>query len=347
MPDERTAPGSPAPAGEGARRRPTSADVARRAGVSRATVSFVLNDNPTQRISPATREAVLAAAAELGYLPSPHAAALRSGRSKLVLMLVPHWASSETVMRYLELAGSHLAEHGLLSVTHIERSAPLRELLTAVHPAAVLSLVPLSDEESALLAQAGVVEVHGYIADFPDRTRTVTLNQEHMGHAQATHLVDRGYDRLVYVAGPEIGHPIRPAGRLAGARAAADEHGVPLEHRTYRTEDELAALVDAWRSSEGRLGVCAFDDVTALEVLASLRTHGVDVPGHVGIVGMDDIPAARFSEPPLTTVRPQLGPQALAVAHATLEALDVPFDDTEKVASGEMPVAAVVQRSST
>ena len=68
-----------------ARRRPTSADVARLAAVSRATVSYVLNDTPHQSIPEATRRRVLDAAAELGYTPSAAARALRSGRSDIVL----------------------------------------------------------------------------------------------------------------------------------------------------------------------------------------------------------------------------------------------------------------------
>ena len=69
------------------RRRPTSADVAREAGVSRTTVSFVLNDHPTAQISQATRERVLAAAADLGYVPNASARTLAVGAS-LVLGLV-------------------------------------------------------------------------------------------------------------------------------------------------------------------------------------------------------------------------------------------------------------------
>ncbi|WNM24999.1 LacI family DNA-binding transcriptional regulator [Demequina capsici] len=329
-------------------RRPTSADVARAAGVSRATVSFVLNDTPSQTISPATREAVLRAAEELGYMPSPHAAALRSGRSRLVLTLVPHWASSPTVMRYLELTGSHLAEHGLLTATHIERSAPLRDLLTAVHPAAVISLVPLEPDESDLLARAGIAEVHGYIADFPDKTPSVTLNQQHMGRAQAGHLLDRGFDRLVYVSGPRIGHPVRPAGRLEGARAEAAERGsLPVVAFSYTDTASLDAAIATWLGLPGRVGVCAFDDDTALEVLARLREHGTDIPGRVGVVGMDDIRAGEFSEPALTTIRPDLGPQARAVAHATLSALGISVDDESPVGSTTAQVAAVVQRATT
>jgi DNA-binding LacI/PurR family transcriptional regulator len=76
---------------ESTTRRVTSADVARVAGVSRATVSYVLNDTPHQTISAATRTRVFEAASSLGYAPSAAARALRTGRSDVVLCLLPDW----------------------------------------------------------------------------------------------------------------------------------------------------------------------------------------------------------------------------------------------------------------
>jgi DNA-binding LacI/PurR family transcriptional regulator len=253
-------------------------------------------------------------------------------------------------MRYLELTASHLAEHGLLPVTHVETAAPLRDLLTAIQPAAVVSLVPLSQEDSELLARAAIVEVHGYIADFPGKLESVTLNQQRMGQAQARYLVGLGLTRLAYVCGPDTGHPLRPAGRIEGARAVvADLHDqrVHFETASYDTEEDLDGIVAAWAGSSDRVGVCAFDDDTALRILAALWRHGVDVPGKVAVVGMDDIPAGRFSQPALTTVRPNLHYQSKAVAHATLKALGMAAEDgAASGAPGGDSAATIVVRGS-
>ncbi len=334
------------------RKRPTSADVARLAGVSRATVSFVLNDTPSQSISGTTREAVRRAAEQLGYMPSPHAAALRSGRSRVVLVLVPHWASSATIMRYLELLAAHLAEHDLLTVTHIERAAPLSDLLTAMHPAAVVSLVPLEPMESTLLARAGIVEVHGYIAEFPGKVEGLTLNQQRMGEAQARHLVSQGAHRIVHVCGPETGHPLRKAGRAEGARRvveAAGDNTLTFEERTFSDPASLDQLVAReWSTSNRRVGICAFDDDTALAILAALHRRGVAVPLRVAVVGMDDIEAGKFSDPPLTTVKPNLDYQSREVAKATLAALGLPAmePDADATLAGPDSVATIVRRGS-
>src|SRR5215218_9071233 len=94
-------------------RRVTSADVARMAGVSRATVSYVLNDTPHQTISAHTRDRVLHAAAVLGYAPSAAARTLRTGRSDVVLCLLPDWPIGPEVGSMLGNLSTALARSGL------------------------------------------------------------------------------------------------------------------------------------------------------------------------------------------------------------------------------------------
>src|ERR1700759_2300938 len=121
-------------------RRVTSADVARMAGVSRATVSYVLNDTPHQTISSGTRSRVLDAAARLGYAPSAAARALRTGRSEGVLCLLPDWpirAEAGSVVANLSTA---LARHGLTLVAPPgnREDRPITEIWKAITPAAVI-----------------------------------------------------------------------------------------------------------------------------------------------------------------------------------------------------------------
>ena len=111
----------------GRARRPTAADVARLAGVSRATVSYVLNDTPHQVIPAHTRERVRAAAAELGYTPSVAARALITGRSDVVLLLLPDWPIGPTVGALLESLSDAFASTGSpSSSTHAPRAGRYR-----------------------------------------------------------------------------------------------------------------------------------------------------------------------------------------------------------------------------
>src|SRR3954466_11356127 len=122
-------------------RRPTAADVARQAGVSRATVSYVLNDTPHQKIPEATRRRVLEAAARLGYAPSAAARTRRPGRSDGVLGMLPDWPIGPAVGRLLEHLSTALAEAGLTFVVHPRGRSPRpgSEVWKAIGPAAVLA----------------------------------------------------------------------------------------------------------------------------------------------------------------------------------------------------------------
>src|SRR3954452_2061149 len=156
MARQREEPGPAEPAVRRSR-RPTAADVARQAGLSRATVSYVINNTPHQVIPERTRQRVLAAAAELGYTPSAAARALSSGRSEVVLLLLPEWPIGPTVGELLEELSAVLADQGLTFVAH-PRSAgrPVAEVWKAITPAAVITFEELDEIETKKLQAAGI-----------------------------------------------------------------------------------------------------------------------------------------------------------------------------------------------
>ncbi|MFD0522811.1 LacI family DNA-binding transcriptional regulator [Paractinoplanes durhamensis] len=137
--------------------RVTSADVARVAGVSRATVSYVLNDTPGQTISPTTRTRVLDAAARLGYAPSAAARALRTGRSDVVLCLLPDWPIGPEVGSMLGNLSTALARHGFTFVVHPgnREDRPISEIWKAITPAAVIAFADFSPGRSPRCARPG------------------------------------------------------------------------------------------------------------------------------------------------------------------------------------------------
>jgi len=298
------------------RRRPTSRDVAAAAGVSRATVGFVLNRTPSQTISEPTRRAVLDAARRLGYVPSAAARTLRSGRSRLVLLLTPPWVRTETLSDFTRTVTEELAALGYVTVTHVTAGSA-HPVLAAMTPAAVVSLAPLDPDDEAHLAAQHVPYVPAYLGDYPGNPRTLTIAQQDIGAAQARHLLERGYTRLVFVQPAESGYAGRTDGRWAGVRDAAGT-AVPR----LVVGDDLPAHVRTWAADDERVGVCAFDDGTALPVLAALRDAGVDVPGRVGVVGVDDSSAARHTHPPLTSVRLDLATQAHDLARRVAAAVE-------------------------
>jgi DNA-binding LacI/PurR family transcriptional regulator len=286
-------------------RRVTSADVARVAGVSRATVSYVLNDTPHQTISARTRHRVLDAAARLGYAPSAAARTLRTGRSDVVLCLLPDWPIGQEVGALLGNLSTALARSGLTFVAHpgSREDRPIAEIWKALTPAAVLAFADFSDSEIDAMRAAGVALVVALLGRSRQRRRELEVPQQLVGRLQAGHLADRGHTRLGYAYPDDDRVRIFAEPRLDGARAACADRALPepVVHTVPLDPRAAAAAVRRWRGC-GATGVCGYNDEVALAVLAGLRADGLTAPADLAVIGVDDIPAARLAAPALTTV---------------------------------------------
>src|SRR5690349_21409138 len=171
----------------GARRRPAGADVAREAGVSRATVSYVLNDTPHQTIPEATRRRVLDAAARLGYAPSAAARALRSGRSDIVLCLLPDWPIGPAVGDLLQSLSASLAAQGLtlLAHPHARGDRSVSDLWKAVTPAAVIAFETFDERERVAMRAVGIEVAVALFARSGKGRLDFGIPQQRVGRLQA------------------------------------------------------------------------------------------------------------------------------------------------------------------
>ncbi|GAA0578529.1 LacI family DNA-binding transcriptional regulator [Paractinoplanes ferrugineus] len=290
---------------ESSTRRVTSADVARIAGVSRATVSYVMNDTPHQTISADTRTRVLDAAARLGYAPSAAARTLRTGRSDVVLCLLPDWPIGAEVGSMLGNLSTALARQGFTLVVHPgnREDRPMFEIWKAITPAAVIAFTDFSPGEIEAMRAAGVALVVGLFGNGqPDgRRRELEVPQQLIGRCQAAHLLGAGHTRIGYAYPDDERVRIFAEPRLAGVRDECRESGVagPATETVALEAEQAAAAVRRWHAA-GVTAVCAYNDEVALAVLAGVRKLG----GGAGlaVIGVDDIPPARLAEPALTTV---------------------------------------------
>ena len=329
-----------------ARRRPTSADVARLAAVSRATVSYVLNDTPHQSIPEATRRRVLDAAAELGYTPSAAARALRSGRSNIVLGLLPDWPIGPAVGGIMEQLSAALAAEGLTFLAHpqVTGHGDLAQLWKAVSPVAVLNFGQLGRAEIDSIRAAGVDVTLSLGGGAGGRTLFPDLGSR-TGRIQAEHLAARGHTRIgyAYPDNPRI-RAIADA-RLDGVRAACAELGLgEPDVRTVPLAPRPAAdAVAAWRQASPPVtGICASGDQYAFAVLAGMRAHGLDAPQDLAVVGVDDIPTAALADPPLTTIA--MDPAILA-RHAVRHIIAAVNGERRPSRQGPDPLRLVVRQS--
>ncbi|HEX5691137.1 MAG TPA: LacI family DNA-binding transcriptional regulator, partial [Roseiflexaceae bacterium] len=190
---ERTAEPSPA-------RSPTSADVARRAGVSRATVSYVLNDVPDSRVSDETRARVQAAADELGYTTHALARSLRAGHSDIILAPQTALPSGPMVTRFYEGLAERLGALGYTFVMHLDpttRGLEAARIWASLRPAGLLVEAERVSSRSLELMRTAGTRAIVLLSETPSPLApTLVNNDADLGACAAEYLLDRGHRRL-------------------------------------------------------------------------------------------------------------------------------------------------------
>ena len=301
--------------------RITSKDVAREAGVSQTTVSFVLNDRSDQTIPPETRQAVLAAAQRLGYVPFAAARTLRSGRSNVVLCVQPDFPIAQAFEEFKITLSQVLGESGYacLFVHSAGSSKPLAELWAHVQPAVVVAFGALPTPDADPVRRAGIALLDNI---FEPENRIVTgLDQRAVGRMQVQHLVEQGHERIGFGAGADPRERAFYEPRLLGATDACRELGldppitVPVQ---YSTESARSA-VETWTRDSRVTAVAAFNDLVALAILAACRSDGVTVPDDLAIIGVDNLLAGSMTGPALTTIAINLTVPARSLSAKILE----------------------------
>ncbi|AYJ48334.1 LacI family DNA-binding transcriptional regulator [Rhodococcus sp. P1Y] len=285
-------------------RRVTATDIARSLGISRATVGFVLNNTPGQTISSATRDRVRAEAARLGYRPHLAARALASGRTNIVLMVLPDWPIEHNLRANLDEATQALDEAGYSLVpTTPHPSDHARPLWETLQPDLVLSLTPLSAELEAQIRSAGARLLNPKLAD--EATLGI-LEEFGRGPAlQVAHLIELGHKKIRFASTSDARLADLTADRERTAREASTVFGADFDTQTV-DHHNIGATLRTWHE-EGVTAVAAYnDDIAALVVSAAVR-QGLPVPGRLAVIGHDDSPLARLTVPALSTVRVDTG----------------------------------------
>jgi DNA-binding LacI/PurR family transcriptional regulator len=292
------------------------AEVAKKVGVSEATVSRVLNGKAG--VSDSTREAVLTALDVLGYeRPSK----LRGQRARLVGLVVPE-LRNPIFPALAEVIGGNLAQRGFTPVLCTRTAGGMPEadyvdMLLEQHASGVVfagghfAELDSPHEHYRLLRARGVpvVLVNAAVDNlgFP-----CVATDDASAAAQAfTHLLALGHDRIGLVLGPEDHVPSRR--KLAAFTEAAQRAGItaaPVEHALFSLESGQAAAARMLR--QGVTGVICASDVLALGAIRAVRRAGLTVPGDVSVVGYDDSAWLNSTDPPLTTIRQPIEPMGKA-----------------------------------
>lgn len=297
----------------GNRNKPTQSDVARLAEVSQATVSYVLNNSTAVSVPEETRERVIAAVAELGYVPNRVARSLRTSKSHTIAAIIPditnpfYPAFARGIQDVAEQAGYDVFVYNTDGVEAKERKALLSVHQGGVDGVIMTPFYATPDYAAPILSTGTSIVILGNTESSWADYGVDNLLADNAGGAReaVNYLIDRGHTRIGMIAGI-AGTPPRE-GRVVGYRQALQEHHIPLDNILIRAGDfteagGYEAMLELLKLSPRPTALFAANDLMALGALVALREAGISIPAEMAVVGFDDIPAAALINPPLTTV---------------------------------------------
>jgi LacI family transcriptional regulator len=331
----------------------TIKDVARLADVSVATVSRVLNGSAP--VLEGTRDRVLAAAAELRFSPNGAARSLSMQRTLAIGVILPDLygeffsellrgidQAAQRAGYSLLVSSSHHDAHGIEAAVRVIRGRVDGLLVMAPEVArgALAKALPRDVPTVLLSGRAGSDDVY-----------TITVDNYGGAAAMTRHLLSLKHHRIGFIAGAahNADAQARERGHRAAMRMAAVASDPALVVRGDFTETGgVTAARELMSLASPPTAIFAANDAMAVGVLAFLREAGVDVPARVAVAGFDDIPVARFLNPPLTSVRVGIAALGARGTRLLLDALASPASRSTRTATSRrdvLPTELVVRGS--
>ncbi len=336
-------------------KRPTQADVAKRAGVSRATVSYVINGQVGKRvnITDDTRQRVLEAVAELGYIPDARALALRSGNTKTIGAIIPDirnphfWEYADGIVTEARKQGYRI----LLSSTSLSRKyeeETLKDLAQRRIEGLILqgSFSSSSNETSDILSE--LMERHLPIVKIGEPTGvmdSVWSDYRSVTREIMTYLLSLGHHRIGMIYG--VRQPIIAEDRLTPYRESLQEAGLTVEPDLIvkcgpTIDDGYQAAVKLLKSPTRPSALISVNDMLAVGVLRAAADLDLRVPDDLSLVSYDDIPMSKYLVPRLTTVSKDAvksGKEAVKLLLARIQQPDRPLQRVD------IPIRLIVRES--
>ncbi len=296
-------------------KRVTSLDVAKRAGVSRTTVSFVLNKTSHQQISPETVLRVQQAAEELGYVPDESARALVSRRAQSIGLIF----SRPTVRISSDIFLNQVVV-GLLDVVHANQMRLLLDVVEDLDEKnTYVNLVKSRRVDGIILNGPRFDEqALDYLAenDFPTvivgslpQSHFCSVDVDNVAAARTAveHLIHLGHRQIACITNAQA--PFTAAiHRLTGYRQALENAGLPysadqVRFGNFDPQSGYTQMKSLLAGPVRPTAVFVASDVVAYGAISAIHEHGLSIPGDIALVGFDDVPMSNFISPSLTTIR--------------------------------------------
>ena len=331
--------------------KPTINDVARLSGVSKKTVSRVINRSPL--LNDDTRKRVLDVIGDLGYVPNPQARALAL-RTNFLIGLIHDNPNAQMVLNVQQgileaLQGSEFE----MVVRPVDRGSSMmiedvRRFLERQRLYGVVILPPISENDALarVCEEIGCRYVRMGSAELDDPDHMVVSNDREAVRAATTYLIEEGHRLIGLIAGP---NGFRSAAeRRLGFEDALAAAGIKLPRSliaegNYTFESGISAAEKLLDLSPRPTAIFASNDEMAAGIIHAAQVRGINVPAELSVIGFDDTPIASHLWPPLTTVR---WPIVSMARSAALKLLASTGDPEEEVAEPSMFLSRLVKRAS-
>jgi LacI family transcriptional regulator len=319
----------------------TMKQVAQRAGVSISTVSHVINN--TRAVSDDVRKRVLGIIDEMRYVPSAVARSLKNDKTNTIGVLVPNSSNPyfAELIRWIEDAAFELGYHIILCNAHgAEKQTAYLRLLMEKRIDGLVLVASGADDEQELLMRHDAMPIIQLERALPGLDADLVLAGQEEGAYEATrHLIELGHRDIACVSGPA--DLPRSRERVGGFLRAMREAGFDVPdsevlHVEFTSAGGHTAFTSLLARQQRPTAVFVTSDLMAIGGLCAAGSAGVRVPGELSVVGYDDIGAACYATPPLTTIAPpkrEMARQAI-------------FQLIERIRGGHAPLRSIALASS-
>lgn len=284
------------------------------AGVSRTTVSIVINNLQGRNISEATRQRVLKAAKKLNYSPNAAGRKLVSGKSNtlgLVLCQSPEQVYADAflarVIFGVEQAAIQMGYHVLLTQVDPDDHAGYTHLISENHVDGIIVSGPRQEDTDIVRLHKDGVPVM-LLGQMPDtQIPFVDVDATQSAETAVRHLIDIGHNQVAMITNAQLTYTSAQQ-RRNGYLKAHENAGLRLNEKyiregNYTPASGFQAMTELLNLSPRPTAVFVASDVVALGAILAIKQAGLRIPEDIAMVGFDDIPLAEYFDPPLTTVR--------------------------------------------
>lgn len=316
--------------------RTTIKDIARECGVSVSAVSLALSDKPN-RISKATRQKVMEAAARLNYQPNPAALSLVNRRSKTIGVVLSDMRNTHIASLFMAI-NKKIEGKGYSMVCHIlddredSSDSEILDLIASENVAGLVWAKPRQSrgetEEKGLLKRIERLEVPVVTMDawnFPCPGLDVCFDYENGAYLATRHLLEYGHRRIGALAGRSDYRVTYE--RVKGYRRALEEYGIAWEealvhYGDYTMESGYEAM--SYLMGQNVTAIFSFNDEMAFGLYRAARIYGIHIPRDLSIIGFDNVPFDDVMEIPLSTIRVPIVEMGEFIGEKMLEFLENP-----------------------